>query len=130
MQRFWDKVEKTDSCWNWIGAKDKDGYGHFKLKDKNMATHRFVYELIKGKISHELEIDHLCRNRKCVNPNHMEPVTHKINIQRGDSGLHNALKTHCPQGHEYNKENTMFYRNLRKCRVCHKLHCKNWRRLD
>jgi len=117
LSRFWSKVYKTNSCWEWLACKDKDGYGHFKLKNKNIAAHRVAYELINGKIPEELEIDHLCHNRKCVNPNHMETVTHKTNIKRGS----NATRTHCIHGHLFNNENTYIWKEKqRTCKICAK----------
>ena|SRR3990167_3261492 len=126
MDRFWSKVEKTDSCWNWKGSRIQ-GYGYFRL-GKWRRAHRISYEWSKGKIPNGLQIDHLCRNRSCVNPNHMELVTLQENVKRGDSGLWQKLKTHCPQGHEYNKENIGSWglkRNKRSCKICHKLRERN-----
>jgi len=128
LKTFWNKIDTTNSCWNWLASKTNLGYGQIWIKGRYVYAHRFVYELFKGKIPEGLEIDHLCRNTSCGNPNHLEAVTHKVNAQRGNSGLYNILKTHCPRGHEYTKENTMFYKNLRKCRECHKIHCKESQR--
>lgn len=121
-QRFWDKVEKTESCWNWTAYKDRDGYGHFKTDKISHYAHRFSYELFKNKIPQDKELDHLCRNRKCVNPNHLEVVTHKENMLRGESiQTKNAQKTHCVNGHEFNEENTYVWKNNnRRCRVCNR----------
>lgn len=122
-ERFWSYVDKTDSCWNWKGGKSKSGYGNFWYNEKTIRVHRFAYELLVGKIPKGLQIDHLCRNRACVNPTHLEVVTIKENINRGLTGLirgtQQITKTHCPQGHEYNEGN--IYHNKkggRFCRVC------------
>lgn len=130
-QRFWSKVNKNGSmppqtiapglCWEWTGAKTTGGYGQFWLKPKKVVSHRFAYEQLVGPIPEGLQLDHLCRNRACVNPQHLEPVTQQINIWRGFSIVTaNRLKTHCPQGHPYTAENTYLHpkNNGRICRAC------------
>lgn len=125
-ERFWSNVIKSsvENCWNWIGkSKTKDGYGRFRVGTIKKLAHRYSYELIVGPISKELEIDHLCKNRSCVNPKHLEPVTHLENMVRGAY----ATKTHCKSGHLFNTENTILkislskkgvIRNYRSCREC------------
>lgn len=116
--RFWDKVEKTDSCWNWTGSDRREGYGCFGFNGKTEQSHRLSYEDVKGKIAEGLQIDHLCRNRKCVNPNHLEAVTHRENTLRGNNFIaQNARKTHCIRGHEFTPENT-YIRPKEKGRDC------------
>lgn len=90
MERFWNKVDKTDNCWRWTGATDGKGYGKLTIADKQVGAHRVSYELLVGAIAPGLRIDHLCRNPPCVNPSHLEPVSHAVNTQRGD----NAKLTH------------------------------------
>ena len=108
---FWDLVERTETCWIWLGAKTKGGYGH------TVATtaHRRAYEELVGPIPEGLDLDHLCRVRACVNPAHLEPVTRKVNVNRGEK----ANRTHCPKGHPYDALNT-YYRTsgARVCRAC------------
>jgi len=84
-ERFLKYVLKTDTCWLWQGALDGLGYGRFKDNYKSRPAYQTAYELFVGKIPDGLDLDHLCRVHSCVNPKHLEPVTHAINIQRGES---------------------------------------------
>ena len=123
---FWDRVEKTTNCWNWTGALNTDGYGQIKIKQKYYQVHRLSYENSKGKIPVGLQIDHLCRNRKCVNPDHLEVVTIKENVMRSNGfPAQNSRKTRCPQGHEYSKENTGISKlhnfTARYCKACKRI---------
>lgn len=121
MKRFWDKVNKTDNCWEWIGAKTSSGYGNFLWNGKNVTAHRKSYEILVGNVPEELDLDHLCRNRSCVNPSHLEPVTRRENLLRGETiPAKHAKKTHCPKGHEYTEDNTYIYKktNSRHCIKC------------
>ena len=112
----------NNGCWEWIASINHGGYGLFKFNNKMIITHRFIYEYYHGSICPDLTIDHLCRNRKCVNPVHLEQVTQQVNISRGNTGKHhnhyNKFKTHCPQGHPYSEENTYRFKNSRKCKTC------------
>lgn len=125
-ERFWSKVgtPTADDCWPWTGLLTKDGYGVFSHGASSNA-HRWAYTNAKGSIPVGLEIDHLCRVRNCVNPNHLEAVTHKENIHRGTVGyLSGWGATHCPHGHEYTQANTLYNMSPRgtrhrKCRVCY-----------
>ena len=99
-QRFWDRVMPTlDDCWVWLGAVSHNGYGIFGCKG-NRRAHRHAYSALVGPVPADLDTDHLCRVRPCVNPAHIEPVTTRENTLRGDTiPAKNAAKTHCPQGH-------------------------------
>jgi len=112
---FWSRVEKSPGCWTWTGTIDPGGYGHYKLGQSQHA-HRVAYELVVGPIPEGLELDHLCRNPSCVNPAHLEPVTHAENVRRGTV----AQRTHCQKGHEYTPENTRMRNGARVCRECHR----------
>lgn len=111
--RFWDKVEPTGFCWNWIASRDSSGYGQIGIDGRPVKAHRVAYELLVGPILAGLVIDHLCRNKSCVNPDHLEPVTQKINVRRAS-----AVKTHCLRGHEYTEENTYLQGERRSCLTC------------
>lgn len=122
VDRFWSRTKKQGSCLIWTGHIDKDGYGKFSIREKVWYAHRFAYTLTKGNIPNGLNLDHLCRNRACINPNHLEAVTHLINVKRGNAGLHERIKTHCRQGHKYSKKNTRYAKEngfiKRVCRTC------------
>lgn len=116
LERLLAKVRKTDTCWLWEGAKS-DGYGHMWVGSGYSVAHRVAYELLVGPIPVGLDLDHLCRVRACVNPEHLEPVTRRENLQRGYG--HNLRVTHCPRGHEYTAENTRVSKlGQRHCREC------------
>ena len=125
LQRFWNNVKKTDNCWVWIAGKNSYGYGQISVNGKMYSTHRVSYTLFNGKIPDGLELDHLCQNKSCVNPEHLEAVTHHENMKRCDlyTNNHQRIKTHCPKGHEYTKGNTYFRKktNYRKCRICNRI---------
>ena len=120
--RFWPKVDKNGPiwhgtpCWVWLAATNGDGYGAFGNPQR--GAHRFAYELLVGPIPMGLELDHLCRNRLCVNPVHLELVTTQENIRRGQGGQHQAIKMNCPKGHPYDLINTRFHKGRRFCRQC------------
>src|SRR3990167_11441832 len=107
IKRFMDKIKKTDNCWIWTATKTPKGYGQFSLNGKMVRVHRVSYQLFKGDIPNGLMLDHLCRNPSCVNPDHLEAVTNKVNQLRGNTIIAKQVSTtHCPKGHEYTKENT------------------------
>lgn len=120
---FWAKVDKDapNGCWQWMKPSNQ-GYADFRFNHHRILVHRFAYELLIGEIPKGFELDHLCRNILCVNPDHLEAVTHRDNIRRGNLhniGSYQRQKTHCPHGHPYNNQNT--YRRAdgyRRCRIC------------
>lgn len=122
-QLFWAKVQKTETCWNWTGGQRGSGYGSFWNGDKSVRAHRWAYEQFVGPIPHELTLDHLCRNKLCVNPKHLEPVTLQENIMRGNGmSARNARKTHCKYGHELTGSRVRILnvngRTERRCLIC------------
>lgn len=119
-RKYW-KADPDTGCWIWIGPPDSHGYGYVKMPDDyRKPAHRHVYETLVGPVDDGLVLDHLCRNRICVNPEHLEPVTHRENVLRGvGASARNAAKTHCVHGHPYTPENTYInFRGSRECRIC------------
>ena len=119
--RFVAKLsETTTGCWEWQGTKDRAGYGRFGSgKRGTNIVHRIAYLALVGPIPEGKELDHLCRNRGCCNPDHLEPVTHRVNLQRGVQGA----VTHCKWGHELSGDNLKLARRkngdlFRQCRPC------------
>jgi HNH endonuclease len=126
--RFVAKVEPTDDCWRWMGTILPNGYGHFRgYGSKMILAHRFAYEEFVGSIPQGLQIDHLCRNRWCVNPDHLEPVTNRENAFRGVApsiALH--LAGRCARGHSrFYVVNTSERGPRRRCRECE----NEWQRI-
>ncbi len=126
LQRFYSKIkinEKT-GCWEWQASLDKNGYGIFEFKYKRWKAHRFSLFSHGIKLIEGFEVDHLCRNSKCVNPEHLEQVIHQQNVLRGISfPAVNFQKTHCKNGHEFNEKNTYIHptNGERHCRICIKM---------
>lgn len=122
-ERFFRKVDADGICWVWLASLDDHGYGRFCRGARGLGeskAHRWSYEFLVGPIPEGMTVDHLCRNRKCVNPDHMEIVTQGTNVLRGYTlaGM-NARKTHCKNGHEFTPENTRIRRHgWRECRQC------------
>jgi len=127
-------VNGETGCWLWTGRIGDDGYGTIAAgadvdearPRRALRAHRVMYELLVGPIPEGLVIDHLCRVRGCVNPEHLEPVTERINLLRGDTvTARNASVTHCPQGHPYDEANTFRRKNNgRECRECGRERCR------
>ena len=107
---FWDRVDLTGSCWVWLGALNSRGYGHLR---RFGYAHRLSWEMLRGPIPTGMTIDHLCRKRRCVRPDHLEVVTRAENVRR-----ENTSRRKCPQGHEYDDANTYVYKGKRGCRTC------------
>lgn len=126
MDEKWNKfmsyvqVDEESGCWLWQGTLDRDGYGHYKEGNKFWQAHRYSYTHLCGEVPPSLVLDHkVCQNRRCVNPAHLEPITNRENILRGNGrGAINARKTHCWRGHPFDAKNTYHYKGTRTCRKC------------
>ena len=130
MERWELKVDKSGDCWIWTGCLVNDnGYGAFRVAGRNYGAHRWGYEQLVGPVPDGMELDHICHtrdllrclesgaclHRRCVNPDHLEPVTRLENVRRSERAL---AKTHCSKGHEYTPENTAYDRGAQVCRTC------------
>jgi len=135
LDRLGDKFTVGDGCWQWK-VVNSEGYGSFAIDRVKHKAHRVLYELMVGPIPAGLDIDHLCRNRACVRPDHLEPVTRGENQRRGvpyrpprNYNPWGRQVTHCPRGHEYTPENLRSdKRNRRACLICHREKMAEYRR--
>jgi hypothetical protein len=129
MERFWEKVAiDPDGCWVWTAYTNRDGYGRFLARMAEgghcvVAAHRFIYEAAYGPIPDGLTVDHLCGNRRCVRPTHLEAVPLKVNIQRSVAARWSAR---CPRGHLLDRANSYTILRVRFCRACQ----QEWKRIS
>ena len=132
LRKFEDKYipEPNSGCWLWIAGELGTGYGAFTIDGRRFCAHRVSYEHHVANIPEGLVLDHLCRVRCCVNPQHLEPVTQQENVRRGDAGISlskfYAQKTHCAKGHPWGGENLIVEPSgRRRCAVCRR---ENWKK--
>jgi hypothetical protein len=113
------EVDAETNCWNWVGCKTKGGYGASALNGIKMVAHRAMWRLLRGELPDGLDLDHLCRNRSCINPDHLEPVTRSENLKRGFEARG------CKNGHSYNDRDFDLVKRSdgsveRRCKICHR----------
>lgn len=125
--RLASSFDVQGECWVWNKCRNNNGYGQIGINGKTKLAHRVSYEEYVGQIPEGLGLDHLCRVRACIRPDHMEPVTQQENCKRGLGGKYPRNITHCPRGHVYDEANTRSYKNLRNCRACNRAACKQYR---
>jgi hypothetical protein len=122
IKRFFSRVQKTDTCWIWTGAKHPAGYGRLMFGGHSTCAHRLSWMLHRGALNQDVTIDHLCHNKLCVNPDHLEPVSRGENARR-----YMLSRTHCSNGHAFNKENTAINHNgHRRCKACARMFAKKY----
>lgn len=114
--------EPNTGCWLWSGCVNEHGYGLIGVHGRQSRAHRVLFEIFRGAVPDGLVLDHLCRVRCCVNPEHLEPVTNAENLRRGEGiSATNARKTHCKHGHPFDEANTYLWRgSVRVCRTCNR----------
>jgi hypothetical protein len=128
---FWEKVDKNgaNGCWQWLGSQNGSGYAQYWIDGKHLYVHRYAYNHLVGEIPKGMVLDHLCRNRVCVNPAHLEMVTQQENILRGiGKAAKESMAKNCPQGHPYDEQNTILYQGRRYCRECGRTRTNDYHR--
>ena len=116
--RMVSRIDASGDCWEWTGST-AGGYGMSTWAGRRQPAHRALWSALVGPVDSSLDLDHLCRNRLCVNPDHLEPVTRSVNARRGQTGGRLGNRTHCKHGHAFTWANTRIDKyGVRRCRAC------------
>lgn len=121
--RFWESVDITETCWQWNKSLVCFGYGQFSVNGKNYRAHRYSLLIHGVEIPQDMVVDHICKNRGCVNPEHLRVVTNRINVLENSNSTPAQLikRTHCKNGHPLSGSNLRMYKQtIRRCRECNK----------
>lgn len=128
-KRFWMRVDRGPACWTWTGAMTGSGYGQTTIGGRRRLAHRLSWLMHRGPIPAGMHLDHLCRNQRCVNPEHLEVVTSRENTLRGTNQVARlAVATVCIAGHPFDEANTYLYRGGRLCKECRRARCRDYQR--
>lgn len=128
MERFWSKVQKSDTCWLWTARVGTNGYGQFKLDGKTVPAHRVSLTLMGVELTRSDVVMHACDTPLCVNPSHLSVGTHKENSDDKWAKGRGHTVSECPHGHVYDEVNTYLYNGKKHCRKCRNERTKRWRR--
>jgi hypothetical protein len=128
-EQFFARVDAEGDCWQWTGSDNGKGYGVIQFDGRLQRVHRLSWEYLVGPIPDGLVLDHLCRNKRCVNPDHLEPVTNRENVLRGYGiSAQLARNTECPNGHPFSGDNLIITDSGRRCRICNRATIRKARR--
>lgn len=130
VEDFLSKIfAQEDGCWMWINKPHHTGYGTYSIKGSDYQAHRVSYSLFVGEINPKFVIDHKCKNKRCVNPDHLRQVTQKVNSTENSNSVcaKAKAKSFCVNGHEFSNENTRLTSSRRRCRACDREKSKNYR---
>ena len=128
VSNFLSKIELFGECWIWSGYVSKGGYGQFSVGRKTVLAHRFSHFAFIGDVADDLQVDHVCRNPSCVNPDHLQAITRIQNRRRGKDIIGGEVRTHCRHGHMLSAENVYEWRGKKACKVCRRNSVRKFRK--